>query len=105
MSKNFDTPIVIQRIDENTEQWSNLFSLHARINKAKSDSEYLNAGAIQGKSSLLFEVRYFADLKDIRLNTQSYRILYENVPYNITDYDDYMMNHKTVKLLGESYNG
>lgn len=105
MSKKFDSPIIIQRIDEMTEQWLDLFNCHARINKAKTDSEYLNAGAIQGKCSLTFEIRYFAELKDIRLNTQSYRVMYENIPYNITDYDDYMMSHKTVKLLGESYNG
>ena len=62
----------------------------------------MNAGAIQGKLSLTFEVRYFDDLKDISLNTQSYRILYDGTQYDITDYDDFMLQHKTVKLLGVS---
>lgn len=103
MSKIFDRPIIIQKINELTEEWDSLYALHARINKAKSDSEYLNAGAIQAKKGLTFEVRYFKDLEDISLNTQRYRISYQGVPYNIADYDDYMLSHKTVSLLGVSY--
>ena len=103
MFKKFDRPITIQKIDESTEDWSDVFALHACINKSKSDSEYLNAGAVQGKKTLVFEVRFFKDLEDISFNTQLYRIVYQGVPYNITDYDDFMLSHKTVKLLGVSY--
>ena len=103
MSRLFDRPITIQKIDESTEDWYDVFSVHASINKAKSSNEYLNAGAIRANDELTFEVRYFADLEDIRLNTQSYRILYLGVPYNIIDYDDFKLLHKTVKLLGGSY--
>ena len=103
MIKVFDRSIQIQKIDELTEDWTTLYTVHASINKAKSDSEYLGSGAVQNKRSLTFEVRYFPELKEISLNTQRYRILYEDIPYNITDYDDFMMKHKTVKLLGESY--
>ena len=102
MSRAIDRPIIIQKIDESTEDWFNIFEVHARINKAKSDNEYLNAGAIQAKKTLTFEVRYFADLEDISLNLQSYRIIYQGVEYNIVDYDDFMLQHKTVKLLGVS---
>lgn len=103
MSKPYDRPITIQKINELTEKWEDVYRVHAKINKAKSDTEYLNSGAIQGKRELLFEIRYFSDIKDISLNTQSYRVVYDNVPYNITDYDDFMEQHKTVKLLGVSY--
>ena len=103
MSRLFDRPISIQRINETTELWEDVFKVHASINKAKSDNEYLNAGSIQAKRNLTFEVRYFADLEDISLNLQSYRIVYQGVPYNIEDYDDYMLKHKTVKILGVSY--
>ena len=103
MSRLYDRPISIQRINELTETWEDLYTVHACINKAKEDSEYLNAGAIRAKRSLLFEVRYFKDLEDISLNTQSYRILFQGVPYNIESYDDFMLSHKTVKLLGVSY--
>lgn len=105
MSKPYDKPITLQKINETTEEWEDYLDkpIHARINKAKSDSEYLNAGAIQGKKSRIFEVRYFANLEDIDLNKQCYRIVYQGVPYDITDYDDFMEEHKTVKLLGVSY--
>lgn len=102
MSKVFDRPITILKLDEKTEKYFPVYNLHASINKAKANSEYMNAGAIQGKLSLTFEVRYFGELKDISLNIQSYRILYEGTQYDITDYDDFMLLHKTVKLLGVS---
>lgn len=103
MGRIYDRPISIQKINESTENWEDVFKVHASINKTKSDSEYLNAGAIQGKQSLTFETRYFADLEDICLNLQCYRVIYRGVPYDIKDYDDYMQKHKIVKLLGVSY--
>ena len=103
MSTPFDRPITIQKLDESTENWIDTYKVHARINKAKTDNEYLNAGAIRSKKNLTFEVRYFAKLEDISLNLQLYRIVYRGVPYNIEDYDDFMLKHKTVKLLGVSY--
>ena len=103
MSKLFDRPIVIQKIDEVTELWEDVYKVHANINKAKADNEYLSSGAIQAKKNLTFEVRYFANLEDISLNLQSYRIVYMGVPYDIKDYDDFMLQHKSVKLLGVSY--
>ena len=103
MSKLFDRPISIQRINESTETWEDVFRLHARINKSSTDNEYLNAGAIQAKKNLTFEVRYFSAIEDISFNTQSYRIVYLGVPYNIEDYDDFMLTHKTVKLSAVSY--
>ena len=103
MSRVYDRPISIQKINESTETWDDVFALHANINKAGSDNEYLNAGAIQAKKSLAFEVRYFAGLEDISLNLQSYRIVYQGVTYNIEDYDDFMLKHRTVKILGVSY--
>jgi SPP1 family predicted phage head-tail adaptor len=103
MIKPFDKPIEIQTIDEMSETWTTKYELHARINKAKANSEYLNAGAIQSKRALTFEIRYFKALEDIALNTQSYRVLFDDTTYNIEDYDDYMLEHKTIKLLGVSY--
>lgn len=103
MSRTYDRPITIQKIDETTEIWNDVYKVHAYVNKSKTDNEYLNSGAIQAKRTLTFEVRYFAKLEDISLNLQSYRILYQGVPYDIEDYDDYQLLHKSVKLLGVSY--
>lgn len=103
MSKTYDRPIIIQKLDELTEDWIDLYSIHASINKASTDNEYLDSGAIRGKRSLTFEVRYFADLEAISFDLQCYRIVYQGRPYDIKDFDDYMLKHKTVKLLGVSY--
>lgn len=103
MARIYDRSIIIQKINEVTEIWEDVFKVHASINKAKSDDEYLNGGAIQGKRNLTFEVRYFVDLEDIGLNIQSYRILYQGIPYDIKDFDDFRLMHKSVKILGVSY--
>lgn len=103
MNLAFDKPIsIFKLVDEATESWEEVFKIHARINKSKSDNEYLSGGAIQGKRNLTFEIRYFTALEDMALNIQSYRIVYQDVPYDIKDYDDFMLQHKTVKILGVS---
>lgn len=103
MAKTYDKPITIQKLNSTSKKWEDAFNVHASINKAKTDNEYLSAGAIRSKKNLTFEVRYFADLEDISLNLQLYRILYRKVPYDIKDYDDFMLEHKSVKILGVSY--
>lgn len=103
MAKVFDKPITIQKRNDQAKTWDDVFTPHASINKAKTDNEYLSAGAIQAKKNFVFEVRYFPALEDIDLNLQAYRIVYRGVPYNIVDYDDFMLKHETVKLLGVSY--
>lgn len=103
MSILFDRPITIQKINEKSEDWEDVFKVHASINKTKSDNEYLNAGAVQNKKNLTFEVRYFKALEVIDHNKQLYRVVYNGVPFNIVDYDDFKLQHKTVKLLGVSY--
>lgn len=100
----YDKPITIQKIDEVTELWTDLFNLHARVNKT-GGSEYLNAGANQSKSTRVFEVRYFPDIEQIDANRGSYRVIYRGRIYNIEDYDDFQELHKNIKLLGVSING
>ena len=100
MSTAHDKPLSIHIINEATEEWEDVYKLHAYINKASKNNEYPNAGAIQDKVAKTFEVRYFKALKDIEFNTQLYRIIYDGNTYNITDYDDFREEHKTVKLLG-----
>lgn len=98
----YDKPITLEKMDENTEKWSNFANLHARVNKTGS-SEYLDAGAERSKNTLTFEVRYFKNLENIRFNTQLYRLIYRGQRFNIVDYDDYLEEHKTIKLVGVSY--
>jgi len=98
----YDKPIIIQTRDEESEKWIDKFTLHARVNKS-GGSEYLKAGAVQSRSNRVFEVRYFPEIEAIDDSRDMYRILYRDRTYNIEDYDDYLEQHKTVKLLGVSY--
>ena len=103
MSRPFDKPITIQKIDKSTEKWSDVFHLHARVNKAKADNQYLTAGATRVDKRKVFEIRYFKALEALDTSHQKYRILYQEVTYTLEDYDDFMDSHITVKLLGVSY--
>ena len=98
----YDKRIVIEKMDEKSEKWSEFAVIHARVNKT-GGNEYLNAGAVKSQNTLTFEVRYDRRLEKIRLNTQVFRIIYRGARYNITDYDDYLEKHQTIKLLGVSY--
>lgn len=103
MANTYDRPIIIQKQNKKTELWDDLYKVHAKINKASNDNAYLGSGASQSKRSLTFRIRYFSGLEAVDLNRQYYRILYQGEPYNIEDYDDYMLKHKDVKILGVSY--
>jgi SPP1 family predicted phage head-tail adaptor len=98
----FDKPIVIQKIDQDTETWSDLWPLHARINKT-TGTEFVEAGADRSQSTKTFELRYFTELEDVDFNRGLYRIMYRDHAYNIVDYDDYMEKHQTVRLKAVSY--
>lgn len=95
-------PITIEKQDPNTENWSPVYNLHAKINKTKQ-TEFLGGGASRSSRSLTFEVRYFSGLKEIAYNTQGFRVIYQGHAFNIVDYDDYKEQHRTVRLSGESY--
>lgn len=95
----FDKPIIIEKMDEETEKYETFAKLKARVNKSRG-SEYMDAGAIQVNQELEFVVRYFSKLKEISLNTQLYRIVYDGAKYDIQDYDNYMFKNHTVKIIG-----
>lgn len=98
----YDKPITIQIQDPNTETWDDHWKLHARVNKT-GGGQGLTAGADQYRSTLTFEVRYFKALEDVRYTPQPYRIIYRGHTFKVVDYDDYMEQHRTVKLVGEAY--
>lgn len=103
MGRLYDRPITIQKQDKTTELWEDLYTVHAKINKASNDNTYLGSGASQSKRNLTFEIRFFKGLEAMDLDRQYYRIIYQGEPYNVVDYDDFMLKHKTVKILGVSY--
>lgn len=96
-----DKPITVQIRDDDG-KWSDLWKLHARVNKS-GGGQVLNAGADQYKATLSFDVRYFQALEDMRYNPQPYRIIYRGHFFKLVDWDDYMEQHRTVRLVGEAY--
>ena len=100
----FDKLIRIEVQDPETEEWTDVFRrpLHARVNKTGGGRSF-EAGADQYRLSLTFELRYFKKLEDIAYNTQPYRVVYRGRTFKVTDYDDYMERHETIRLAGEFY--
>jgi head-tail adaptor len=98
----FDKPITIQIQNPDTEQWRDKWKLHARVNKS-GGGQTMSAGADQYRATLTFEVRHFAALEELRYHPQPYRIIYQGHAFKLVDYDDFMEQHLTVKLVGEAY--
>lgn len=98
----YDKPITIQLQDPDTEEWADRWKLRARVNKT-GGGQTLSAGADQYRATLTFEVRYFKALEELRYNPQPFRVVYRGHSFKLTDYDDFMEEHRTVKLVGEAY--
>ncbi len=98
----YDKPITIQVQDPETEEWVDKLHLHASVNKTGGGSNF-NAGTDQHNASLTFKLRYVRVLEDLAYNTQPYRIIYRGRAFKVVDYDDYMEQHREIKLVGEYY--
>lgn len=95
----YNMPIMLVRYNESTGEWEDAALLHARINKT-GGSEYWGSGAYQSKATLTFEVRYSPKVASIFLNTQLYRIRYNGHEYDVDDVDDYLQQHRSLKIMG-----
>lgn len=96
-------PITVQSLDTETEKWTDLLQLHAlQVNRA-GGGESFGAGAEQFHPRLSFTLRWCQALETVAYSPQTHRILYRGQPFNIVDYDDFMQQHRTVKLVGEAY--
>lgn len=98
----YDKPITVQVQNPDTEAWEDLWKLHAHVNKT-GGGQSLVAGADQYKATLTFTVRYFSSLEELKYNPQPYRVIYRGHTFKLVDYDDFMEQHRTVKLVGEAY--
>lgn len=100
----YDKIIRIEVQEAESEVWTDAFgkNLHAQVNKTGGGSKE-NAGAGQHTASLTFKLRYTRKLEDIAYNPQPYRVIYRGRAFRVVDYDDYMEQHREVKLVGEFY--
>lgn len=96
-------PFIIQVQDPDTEEWTDHLLLHAlKVNKT-GGGESSSAGAEQFHLRLTFEVRWCKVLENVIHSPQVHRIVYRGQTYNLQDYDDYMEQHRTVRLVGVAY--
>lgn len=96
--------ILIQKLNIDENEYEEYYNCHAEVNRT-GGGEYLLAGAVSTKNKFTFQVRYCKELKDIQYNTQKYRIIYDDVLFNVVDADDFKQKHKFIKIIGESING
>lgn len=99
----YDKPIMIQKQNEETEEWEDVFRypLHADINIKPGEEYQAGSGTIR-KTRLMFELRYFEKLKPLMLDSQLYRVQFQGENYNVVDYDDFKLKHKIIKIIGEA---
>lgn len=98
----FDKLITIQKVDEDTGSWNDMWNLHADVNYAKS-SDYADAGSQRTSHSMTFRIRYFSGIKDVSHNTQLYRIIFEGDTFAIDGYDDFNLKHKVIRIKAVSF--
>lgn len=98
----YDKPVELQKQNENTEKWETIKYFHSRVNKT-GGSETFSANADQFHARLNFDFRYCESLEEIRYQPQVYRLLYRGKPFRIIDYDDYLEQHRTVRIVGVLY--
>lgn len=95
--------ITIQKVNDD-DIYQDYYVCHAQVNKT-GGNEYLVAAAVSTKNKFTFIVRHCEELKTLQFDTQTYRIVFNGIIFNIIDADDFMQRHKTIKIIGESING
>lgn len=95
-------PVTVQQMDGN-EEWHDLLHLHAQRVNAAGGGETFGAGRERYPVRLMFDFPWCKKLEALRYDTQHHRLVYQGRPFNITNYDDYMEQHLTVRLTGEAY--
>ena len=97
-----DKMIRIQQQDPDTEAWSDVIALHARVNKTGGGQAF-DAGADQHPYVLDFDVRYSRLVSPLAYAPHLYRIVYAGHTFKVVDTDDYMEGHQYLRIRGRIY--
>ncbi len=98
-------PVRLQRLDPETETWSDVRTLHALQVNSVSGRESFNAGSEQYHLQLKFRFAWSSAIEPIRFDPHSWQLVYNGHAFNIVHYDDYMESHIHVDITGEAYGG
>lgn len=99
----YNQPIIIQKLNDDTEIWEEYYTTHAEINKA-SGKEYFNASTNITSSTYNFKTRYCELLEDVQYNTTLYRIVYRNRVFDIKNIDNKNLKNHELTIVGEFNN-
>lgn len=99
----YNKPILIQKLNNETEEWIDYYSTHAEINKA-SGKEYYNASTNISASTFNFFTRYCSLLEDIQYNTSFYRVVYNNKIFDIVNTDNKNLKNHELIIIGDYNN-
>ena len=80
------------------------YECFASVNKASGKS-YMESGAEQTSSSLIFEMRYCNKLKDIEFKWQEYRIMYNGHTFEIKNTDNPFFHNGWFTMIGDLIHG
>lgn len=100
---SYKFPILIQKLNEETEKWEDYYSTHANINKV-GGKEYTQAATNISGLTFNFKVRYCSLMEKVIFNTEIYRVVYKNRCYDVKNVDHYGENKTELTIQGE-YNG
>lgn len=100
---SYKFPILIQKLNLDTEKWEEYYSTHANINKA-GGKEYTQASTNISNSTFNFKVRYCSKMEEVIFNTEIFRVVYNNRCYDVINVDHYGESKTELTIIGE-YNG
>ena len=100
---SYNKPILIQKLNEETEQWEKFCETRANVNKT-GGREYTNASTNISASTYNFKVRYRKSLEEVIFNTEMYRVVYNNRCFDIKNVDRYAESTNELILIGD-FNG
>lgn len=97
------TPVMLQRVNDETESYEDVKRLYALKVNRKSGAESFDSAAGQYHLTLTFRFAYTKVFEQVRFEPQHFRLVYNDQPFSISDYDDYMEQHLFVNITGVAY--
>ena len=96
-------PVLLQRLDTETEEWLEVKRLHAVQVNRSAGTESFDSAAGQYHLRLGFRFAWSKVVEAIRFSPQHYRLIYNGQAFGVLDYDDYMESHLYVTITGGAY--
>ncbi len=96
-------PVVLQKMNEETEAYEDVKKIHALQVNHRNGAESFDSAAGQYHLGLVFRFAWTRTIEAIRFDPQHYRLMYNGQAFAVTNYDDYMERHLYVNVTGVAY--